>query len=165
MVIGDIDATRYPIKSDLNPAGDPPVFRQLSRALQQKILLGALQPGARLPAKTVLARENGIHRSTVRDGGHVKALEENIPRTKAAMDDPDARVRLDIEFHELIATAANNRVTHSLPLPISDLFYPSFQTVMTIELTSLEFTGPADFPARTGKLGRVTFQSPCPVLS
>lgn len=67
------------------------------------------------------------------------------------MDDPDARVRRDIALHELIALAANNRVTHSLRLPISDLFYPSFQTVMTIELTSLDITGPADFPAQTGK--------------
>ncbi|MGY3439830.1 MULTISPECIES: FadR/GntR family transcriptional regulator [unclassified Marinovum] len=248
------------MKLDLDPAADLPVFRQLARALQQQILSGALPPGARMPAETALASENGIHRSTVReairaleqqgllyreegkrklfvsrpnteeqsrrlvtplvmngvtfeeiweairaldpvaaeaaaqrrDPDDVKALEDNLARTKAAMNDPDALVRLDIEFHELIALAANNRVIQALRLPISDLFYPSFQTVMTnlnaserlltahekilhaikwgdgaeakdwmikhlndfrkgYELASLDITGPADFPARTGK--------------
>ena len=66
-----------------------------------------------------------------RNVDNLRALDENIARTKEAMDDPDALVKLDIEFHELIALAANNRVISSLRLPISDLFYPSFQTVMT----------------------------------
>ncbi|CAM9933035.1 unnamed protein product [Chrysoparadoxa australica] len=66
-----------------------------------------------------------------RNADNLAALEDNITRTRAAMDDPDALVKLDIEFHELIALAANNRVIQSLRLPISDLFYPSFQTVMT----------------------------------
>ncbi len=61
----------------------------------------------------------------------LKALEDNVSRTRAAKDDPDELVRLDIEFHELIAIAANNRVIQALRLPISDLFYPSFQAVMS----------------------------------
>ncbi len=40
-------------------------------------------------------------------------------------------MRLDIEFHDLIAIAAKNRVLKALRLPISDLFYPSFQAVMS----------------------------------
>jgi DNA-binding FadR family transcriptional regulator len=187
------------MKLKLNSNDDLPVFRQLAQALQQKILSGELQPGARLPAETALASENGIHRSTVREAirsleqqgllyreegkrklfvsrpnteemsrrlvtplvmngvtfeeiweairaldpvaaeaaaqrrniDNLKALENNITSTKAAIDDPDELVKLDIEFHELIALAANNRVIQSLRLPISDLFYPSFQTVMT----------------------------------
>ncbi|MEO3413136.1 FCD domain-containing protein [Roseovarius sp. CAU 1744] len=186
------------MRLNLDPADDLPVFRQLARALQQKILSGELQPGARMPAETALASENGIHRSTVREAirsleqqgllyreegkrklfvsrpnteelsrrlvtpmvmngvtfeeiweairaldpvaaegaaqrrtlENIRALEENISRTKAAMEDPDELVKLDIEFHELIALAANNRVIQSLRLPISDLFYPPFQTVM-----------------------------------
>lgn len=47
------------------------------------------------------------------------------------MDNPDALVELDIEFHELIALAAGNRVIQALRLPISELFYPPFQTVMS----------------------------------
>ncbi|ASP20479.1 HTH-type transcriptional regulator LutR [Antarctobacter heliothermus] len=187
------------MKLDLDTTADLPVFRQLALALQTKILSGELQPGARMPAETALASENGIHRSTVREAirsleqqgllyreegkrklfvsrpdteelsrrlvtplvmngvtfeeiweairaldpvaaeaaanrrnaDNLAALEDNISRTRAAMDDPDALVKLDIEFHELIALAANNRVIQSLRLPISDLFYPSFQTVMT----------------------------------
>lgn len=61
----------------------------------------------------------------------LQALEDNIARTKKEMDNPDALVELDIEFHELIALAAGNRVIQALRLPISDLFYPPFQTVMT----------------------------------
>ncbi|OXT02173.1 transcriptional regulator [Notoacmeibacter marinus] len=187
------------MKLDLDNTADQPVFRQLAQALKQKILSGELQPGARMPAETALAGENGIHRSTVREAiraleqqgllyreegkrklfvsrpdtealsrrlvtpmvmnrvtfeeiweairaldpaaaeaaanrrnvEDLAALDDNIARTKAAMGDPDALVRLDIEFHELIALAADNRVIKSLRLPISDLFYPSFQTVMT----------------------------------
>lgn len=187
------------MKLDLDTEGDLPVFRQLASALQEKILSGELQPGARMPAETALASENGIHRSTVREAiraleqqgllyreegkrklfvscpdtgemsrrlitpmvmngvtfeeiweairaldpvaaeaaaqrrdiDNLNALDRNIAQTKAAIDDPIALVRLDIEFHELIAVAANNKVIQSLRLPISDLFYPSFQTVMT----------------------------------
>lgn len=187
------------VKLNLDSSDNLPVFRQVELALQQKILSGELQPGARMPAETALASENGIHRSTVREAirsleqqgllfredgkrklfvakpstealsrrlvtpmvmngvtfeeiweairaldpvaaeaaaqrrsvENVRALEENIARTKAAMEDPDELVKLDIEFHELIAMAANNRVIQSLRLPISDLFYPSFQTVMS----------------------------------
>ncbi|ARR57558.1 hypothetical protein HY78_28935 (plasmid) [Rhizorhabdus wittichii DC-6] len=65
-----------------------------------------------------------------RDAANLRALEDNLERTRAALGDIDELVRLDIEFHELIALAANNRVIQALRLPISDLFYPSFQTVM-----------------------------------
>ena len=61
----------------------------------------------------------------------LKALEDNISRTKKEMDNPDALVELDIEFHELIALAAGNRVIQALRLPISELFYPPFQMVMS----------------------------------
>lgn len=187
------------MKLTLDSDDDLPVFRQLERALQQKILTGELQPGARMPPETKLASDNGVHRSTVREAirgleqqgllyreegkrklfvsrpnteemsrrlvtpmvmngvtfeeiweairaldpvaaeaaaqrrntDNLKALDDNIARTRLVMDDPTELVKLDIEFHELIALAANNRVIQSLRLPISDLFYPSFQTVMT----------------------------------
>lgn len=65
-----------------------------------------------------------------RDADDLKALEANIEQTRMAMGDAHDLVRLDIEFHELIAIAAKNRVMQALRLPISDLFYPSFQAVM-----------------------------------
>lgn len=187
------------MKLILNSNSDLPMFRQVALALQQKIQMGELLPGARLPAETVLASDNNIHRSTVREAirsleqmglvrrepgkrilfvstpdtqelsrrlitpmvmngvtfeeiweainaldpataeaaarrrthEDLKALEDNISRTKAATGDPDELVRLDIEFHERIAIAAGNRVIQALRLPISDLFYPSFQAVMS----------------------------------
>ncbi len=187
------------MKLNLNNADNLPIFRQVALALQQKILVGELQPGERLPVETVLASDNSIHRSTVREAirsleqlglvrrepgkrklfvsapdtqelsrrlitpmvmngvtfeeiweaisaldpaaaeaaarrrtlDDLKALEDNIAQTRAALGDPDKLVRLDIEFHELIAIAAGNRVIQALRLPISDLFYPSFQAVMS----------------------------------
>ncbi len=74
------------------------------------------------------AAQAAAHRRSTYD---LKALEDNVAQTRAAMDDPEELVRLDIEFHELIAIAANNRVIQALRLPISDLFYPSFQAVMS----------------------------------
>ncbi|MEL7202794.1 MAG: FCD domain-containing protein [Pseudomonadota bacterium] len=65
-----------------------------------------------------------------RSADSIRALEDNIAQTRDEMNNPDALVKLDIEFHELIAMAANNRVIQALRLPISDLFYPSFQAVM-----------------------------------
>lgn len=66
-----------------------------------------------------------------RDTDDLKALEANIEQTRRAIGDAGELVRLDIEFHELIAIAAKNRVMQALRLPISDLFYPSFQAVMS----------------------------------
>lgn len=68
----------------------------------------------------------------LRSTADLAALEDNIARTRAAMDDPEELVRLDIEFHELISLAASNRVIQALRLPISDLFYPSFHMVMSM---------------------------------
>lgn len=61
----------------------------------------------------------------------IEALERNIAESRAAIDDVDRLTRLDIEFHELVAHAAGNRVIQAIRLPISDLFYPSFQTVIS----------------------------------
>lgn len=66
-----------------------------------------------------------------RGSDDIKALEKNLDQTRQAIGDPDELLRLDIEFHELIAVAAKNRVMQALRLPISDLFYPSFQAVMS----------------------------------
>ncbi|WP_417728500.1 FadR/GntR family transcriptional regulator [Roseovarius sp.] len=62
---------------------------------------------------------------------HIKALEENAAKTRAAWGDVELLTLLDIEFHEIVAAAADNRVLQSIRIPISDLFYPSFFTVMS----------------------------------
>lgn len=49
-------------KLDLQPA-----YRQVADALLERITSGALQLGGRLPAETELARQFGVHRSTVRE--------------------------------------------------------------------------------------------------
>lgn len=49
-------------KLDLQPA-----YRQVAGALLERITSGTLQVGGRLPAETELARQFGVHRSTVRE--------------------------------------------------------------------------------------------------
>jgi GntR family transcriptional repressor for pyruvate dehydrogenase complex len=44
-----------------------PAYRKVATALTERITAGALQPGARLPAELELARQLGVHRSTVRE--------------------------------------------------------------------------------------------------
>ncbi len=66
-----------------------------------------------------------------RSAGHVEELEDNLKRSRAVIDDHERLTRLDIEFHEIVARAAGNQVIEAIRLPISDLFYPSFQTVMS----------------------------------
>jgi GntR family transcriptional repressor for pyruvate dehydrogenase complex len=44
-----------------------PAYRKVAAALTERITAGALQPGERLPAELELARQLGVHRSTVRE--------------------------------------------------------------------------------------------------
>ena len=64
------------------------------------------------------------------DDSDIAALEDNLARNAAAIDDCTSLVSLDIEFHELIAHAAKNRAMDLARAPLSDLFYPAFYPVM-----------------------------------
>ena len=59
------------------------------------------------------------------------AIEQNIAATRRAVQDSSSLTKLDIEFHELIATAARNRAIQMARLPLSELFYPAFYAVMS----------------------------------
>lgn len=66
-----------------------------------------------------------------RTQAHLEALERNLAATRAAMSDSERLTRLDIEFHELIAHATGNRAIQAARLPIGELFYPPFLSVMS----------------------------------
>ena len=107
-----------------------PDTQELSRRLVTPLVMNGVtfeEVWKAIRARDPLAAEAASKR---RNADSIRALEDNIAQTRKQMNSPDALVKLDIEFHELIAMAANNRVIQSLRLPISDLFYPSFQAVM-----------------------------------
>jgi DNA-binding FadR family transcriptional regulator len=108
-----------------------PDMQELSRRLATPLVMNGVTFGEiweTIRALDPVAAEAAAQRRTT---DALQALEDNIARTKDEMDNPDALVELDIEFHELIALAAGNRVIQALRLPISELFYPPFQTVMS----------------------------------
>ena len=56
---------------------------------------------------------------------------ENLRRTKEAIADTRGLIALDIEFHALVVQAAGNRALTIAREPLSQLFYPVFEVVMT----------------------------------
>jgi DNA-binding FadR family transcriptional regulator len=57
-------------------------------------------------------------------------IDENVDRTEAALQRGESIVALDIEFHALVGEMSANRALILARMPLSRLFYPSFQTVM-----------------------------------
>jgi GntR family transcriptional repressor for pyruvate dehydrogenase complex len=58
-------------------------------------------------------------------------LDENLRKTRQALDDSVSLTELDIEFHYLVAKAARNRALDLARQPLSALFYPAFYAVMS----------------------------------
>ena len=107
-----------------------PDTQELSRRLVTPLVMNGVTFEEVWEAIRALDPVSAEAASKRRNADSIRALEDNIAQTRKQMNSPDALVKLDIEFHELIAMAANNRVIQALRLPISDLFYPSFQAVM-----------------------------------
>lgn len=62
---------------------------------------------------------------------HLDALQINVEKTRAAFEDKQSLVQLDIEFHQIIAKASCNRALQLCREPISQLFYPAFLQVFS----------------------------------
>lgn len=58
-------------------------------------------------------------------------LDANLEKTRLALNDKASLTALDIEFHHLIAKAANNKVLELTRRPLSQLFYPAFYPIMS----------------------------------
>ncbi|MBR0828661.1 FadR family transcriptional regulator [Bradyrhizobium manausense] len=65
------------------------------------------------------------------DDDLLAALQANVDRTKAALEDKQSLVELDIEFHQIIARASRNRALQLSREPMSQLFYPAFLKVFS----------------------------------
>jgi GntR family transcriptional repressor for pyruvate dehydrogenase complex len=62
--------------------------------------------------------------------GEIIALEENLHAMKAAIGNTEESVRLDIEFHDIIAQASRNRALILAREPISLLFMPAGKIIL-----------------------------------
>ena len=65
------------------------------------------------------------------DGDLLAALQANVDKTKAALEDKQSLVELDIEFHQIVARASRNRALQLSREPMSQLFYPAFLKVFS----------------------------------
>jgi GntR family transcriptional regulator, transcriptional repressor for pyruvate dehydrogenase complex len=65
------------------------------------------------------------------DPGVLAELEDNLLRTRRALNDSASLTELDIEFHQLVAKAARNRAIDLARQALSGLFYPAFYAVMS----------------------------------
>ncbi|OWW20644.1 FadR/GntR family transcriptional regulator [Noviherbaspirillum denitrificans] len=61
----------------------------------------------------------------------VEALAANVKATEEALDRGDPVVQLDIEFHSLVAEAADNHALLVAREPLGRLLFPAFDVVMT----------------------------------
>jgi GntR family transcriptional repressor for pyruvate dehydrogenase complex len=64
-------------------------------------------------------------------GEELAAIGLNIQNTERAIAAGQSLVKLDIEFHNLIAKAVHNRVLMLTREPMSRLFYPTFENVLS----------------------------------
>jgi GntR family transcriptional repressor for pyruvate dehydrogenase complex len=60
----------------------------------------------------------------------IAALDANVERTQAALDDPAAIAELDTEFHTLLGHGSNNRVLELAREPTNMLIYPTTELIM-----------------------------------
>jgi DNA-binding FadR family transcriptional regulator len=65
------------------------------------------------------------------DDETLDVLQANVEKTRAALEDEQNLVQLDIEFHQIIARASRNRALQLSRQPISELFYPAFLNVFS----------------------------------
>ncbi|CAA0093022.1 HTH-type transcriptional repressor NanR [Zhongshania aliphaticivorans] len=58
-------------------------------------------------------------------------IEANLARTAECLDNPAKLVECDVEFHELIAKAADNHALLLAKEPLGELFFPAYGTVIS----------------------------------
>ncbi|QIE56717.1 FadR family transcriptional regulator [Pikeienuella piscinae] len=174
-----------------------PAYRVVAEAIERNIVTGRLKAGDRLPSEMELAKQFGVHRSTVREGirlleqsglvtrsgrttlevtlphfqvlatrasralsmhdvsfrelwdasmltepaaaeaavdlitsEEIDALRANIDAMAASVPDTEEFVRLDTEFHDLLAAASHNKVLMMMREPVSLLFLPAGRQIL-----------------------------------
>ena len=65
-----------------------------------------------------------------RTAADLAALQANLARTRAAFDDDEAMLEIEIEFHDLVARATRNHALLLARQPLNQLFYPAYRPVI-----------------------------------
>lgn len=108
-----------------------PASAQVSRRVSMAMLLGKVtfhELWEVMLCLEIAAVNAAIDRITEED---LRQIEENVVASELAVSEGRSLVLLDVEFHSLLAQAAGNRALLLSREPISQLFYPAFQSVMT----------------------------------
>lgn len=69
--------------------------------------------------------------ATRADAALLKELDENLAKTRDALDERNNLILLDVEFHRLIAEGSSNSALLLARVPLSQLFYPAFEQVIS----------------------------------
>ncbi|MGO1118810.1 FadR/GntR family transcriptional regulator [Rhodovibrionaceae bacterium A322] len=70
------------------------------------------------------------------DATTLEKIEQNVARTRHAVEQDGSLIALDIEFHQLVAEATGNRALSLAREPVSLLFYPALKTLFNHSKTS-----------------------------
>lgn len=109
-----------------------PTTQEISTHLERAMVLHEVTFEELWDTAMLLEPKTAELAATHLDEDELAALEVNIQNTERALAAGQSLVMLDIEFHNLIAKAVHNRVLMLTREPMSRLFYPTFENVLSI---------------------------------
>lgn len=108
-----------------------PSEAELGKQLERALVLHEISFDELWEAMAVLEPTMARLAAAKADEDSLTRLEENLRKTQLAMKAGESLVELDIEFHSIVAAMSGNRALVLARDPLSRLFYPAFQAVMT----------------------------------
>lgn len=108
-----------------------PTTQEISTHLERAMVLHEVTFSELWETAMLLEPKTAELAATHLDDDELTALEMNVRNTELALAAGRSLVLLDIEFHNLIAKAVHNRVLLLTREPMSRLFYPTFENVLS----------------------------------
>jgi GntR family transcriptional repressor for pyruvate dehydrogenase complex len=118
-------------ESDRRLVVSRPSYVSVSDRTQQALILHEITFRELWEAMMAIEPEAAALAARKADKEIIPKISENLRRTKEAIADTRGLISLDIEFHALVVQAAGNRALTIAREPLSQLFYPVFEVVMT----------------------------------
>ena len=107
-----------------------PQRSELSNRMTAAMILQKIKIDELYRTMLILEPPIAVAASKFATDAQILALEENVLSTETNLSDNQAVLELDVEFHDLLCEASNNRAIQLCRDPISDLFYPAFSGVI-----------------------------------
>ena len=108
-----------------------PTTEEISTHLERSMVLHEVTFEELWETAMLLEPKTAELAATHLDGDELAVIGINIENTERAIAAGQSLVKLDIEFHNLIAKAVHNRVLMLTREPMSRLFYPTFDIVLS----------------------------------